>query len=375
MKFGEVIGQDQVKKHLINTVRNSRVSHAQLFLGPPASGKLSMAIAYAQYINCRNRTETDSCGECPSCVKFGKMAHPDLHFIYPTAKTRDIEKPTSKDFIRDWRELLLNKNAYIQLPDWYEKIGIEKKQAIINARDCSDIISTLNYKSYEAEYKVMIIWMVEKLFHAAAPKILKVLEEPPEKTLFILVAESQENIINTILSRTQLVKFNPIESEALQENLESLGYDPVNVRDAIRVAGGNYALALNLASQPEAEGQNFTWFTNWMRVCYRGKFAEMLEFVNEISGVNRDAQKGMLRFGLRIIRESLLEGFEQSKLSRLNNRESEFTARFHKFIHTGNIALINEELNQSIAHIDRNANPNVLFFDASIKLAQYLKKK
>ena len=160
MKFGEVIGQDQVKKHLINTVRNSRVSHAQLFLGPPASGKLSMAIAYAQYINCRNRTETDSCGECPSCVKFGKMAHPDLHFIYPTAKTRDIEKPTSKDFIRDWRELLLNKNAYIQLPDWYEKIGIEKKQAIINARDCSDIISTLNYKSYEAEYKVMIIWMV-----------------------------------------------------------------------------------------------------------------------------------------------------------------------------------------------------------------------
>lgn len=375
MMFADVIGQEQVKQHLINTVRSSRVSHAQLFLGPPASGKLPLAIAYAQYINCRNRSETDSCGVCPSCVKYAKMAHPDLHFIYPTAKARDIEKPKSKDFIKDWRELIIDKKGYIQLPDWYEKIGIEKKQAIINVRDCDDIITTLNYKSYEAEYKVMIIWMVEKLFHAAAPKILKVLEEPPDKTLFVLVAESQENIINTILSRTQLVKFNPIEDDALQTALEKQGFDPVLVRDAIRVAGGNYNEAFSIASQPEAEGQNFTWFTSWMRICYRGKFNEMIEFVNDFARVNRDAQKAMLRYGLRLIRESLLQGFNQEKLTRMNKNESEFTARFHKFIHQRNIGLINDELNQVILHIDRNANPGVLFLDASIKLAQYLKKK
>jgi DNA polymerase-3 subunit delta' len=374
MQFKEVIGQDQVKTHLIKTVRNSRVSHAQLFLGPPASGKLPMAIAYAQYINCKNRTETDSCGTCPSCVKYGKLAHPDLHFIYPTAKAKDIEKPTSKDFIKDWRELLLERNHYIQLSDWYEKIGIEKKQAIINARDCSDIISTLNYKSYEAEYKVMIIWMVEKLFHAAAPKILKILEEPPDKTLFILIAESQEHIINTILSRTQLVKFNPIVDEAMQEALQAEGYDPVVVRDAVRVASGNLKEAKRLVDQPDAESQNYTWFTHWMRVCYKGKFVEILEFVNEFARVNRDAQKGMLKYGLRIIRESLLVGFQHEELIRLNAKESEFAARFHKFIHAGNIGIIADELNRSIAHIDRNANPNVLFLDASIKLAQYLKK-
>ncbi len=374
MKFSEVIGQEGVKQHLIKTVKNSRVSHAQLFLGPPASGKLSMAIAYAQYINCRNRTDTDACGVCPSCVKYGKLAHPDLHFIYPTARARDIDKPTSKDFIKDWRELLIEKNTYIQLTDWYEKIGIEKKQAIINARDCSDIINTLNYKSYEAEYKVMVIWMVEKLFHAAAPKILKILEEPPEKTLFILVAESQENIINTILSRTQLVKFNPIADEALEAALEEQGYDPAAVRDAVRVAGGNYVEALKLAAQPDSESQNYTWFTTWMRCCYKGKFTEIIDFVNDIARVNRDAQKGMLKYGLRIIRESFLEGLKQQDLTRMSRRESDFTVRFHKFIHPGNVRLIADELNRSMAHIDRNANPNVLFLDASIKLAQYLKK-
>ncbi|MCB2218873.1 MAG: DNA polymerase III subunit delta [Bacteroidetes bacterium] len=374
MQFKEVIGQDQVKTHLIKTVRNSRVSHAQLFLGPPACGKLPMAIAYAQYINCKNRSETDSCGTCPSCVKYGKLVHPDLHFIYPTAKARDIDKPTSKDFIKDWRELLLEQNQYFHLSDWYEKIGIEKKQAIINARDCNDIISTLNYKSYEAEYKVMIIWMVEKLFHSAAPKILKILEEPPDKTLFILIAESQENIINTILSRTQLVKFNPIADDALQESLEAEGYDPVLVRDAVRVASGNYKEAKRLVAQPDAESQNYTWFINWMRVCYKGKFVEILDFVNDFARVNRDAQKGMLKYGLRIIRESLLVGFHQDDLIRLNSKESEFTSRFHKFIHAGNIGMIADEMNRSIAHIDRNANPNVLFLDASIKLAQYLKK-
>ena len=163
MRFADIIGQDAVKARLVKTVKASRVSHAQLFLGQEGSGKLALAIAYAQYINCSIRNEFDSCGECHSCIKYEKLIHPDLHFIYPTARIKSIEKPTSNDFISQWRELLLQNKAYIKLPDWYEKISIERKQAIINTRDCNNIIKTLSYKTYEADYKVMIIWMVEKL--------------------------------------------------------------------------------------------------------------------------------------------------------------------------------------------------------------------
>ena len=194
--------------------------HAQLFLGPEGSGKLPLALAYAQYINCQNRQEDDSCGHCPSCIKFNKLIHPDLHFVYPVSKTKDSsDKPTSKEFLKPWRELVLENNGYINLTDWYEKIDIEKKQGIINADDCNNIIKTLSYKSFESEYKIMIIWMVEKLFHSAAPKILKILEEPPEKTLFILISENPDIIINTILSRTQLVKIPKIANNDLYQEL------------------------------------------------------------------------------------------------------------------------------------------------------------
>jgi len=215
LKFADVIGQQQVKSQLLKTVKNNRVSHAQLFLGQAGIGKLGLAIAYAQYINCTNKQEDDSCGVCPSCVKYEKLIHPDLHFIFPTATTERVEKPKSKDFVSEWRELILDRNGYISIADWYGKIGIERKRAIINARDCNDIIQTLSYKSFEAEYKVMIIWMVEKLFHSAAPKLLKILEEPPDKTLFILVAENQESMLKTILSRTQLIKVPFLQDDDL----------------------------------------------------------------------------------------------------------------------------------------------------------------
>ena len=193
MQFSKIIGQQTIKNKLIQTVKDNRISHAQLFLGPEGCGKLGLAIAYAQFINCtgRNSESDDSCGVCASCRKYQKLAHPDLHFIYPTSTTKEVpEKPSSKDFIGNWRSLLLdNEGAYIKLIQWYNTIGIENKQGIINVNDCTDIIRTLSYKSYESKYKVVIIWMVEKLFHSAAPKILKILEEPPDNTLILLVAE------------------------------------------------------------------------------------------------------------------------------------------------------------------------------------------
>lgn len=373
MRFADIIGQKKVIGQLIRTVKNNRVSHAQLFLGAEGTGKMALAIAYARYINCKNRTDDDACGVCPSCVKYSKLVHPDLHFIYPTAKTPKVDNPTSKDFLKEWRELFIEKKGYFSISDWDEKIGVEKKQTIINTRDCNDIIQTLSYKSYESEYKVMIIWMAEKIFYAAAPKILKILEEPPDKTLFILIAESQENIINTILSRTQLVKIPPIDDEDLIATLNQEGFDPSLIRDTVRLAAGRYIEAKRIIGQRELAEQNFNRFITWMRLSFSGKMQELIDFISEISRLNRDAQKSMLVYGMRMIRESMIYGLGVDSLSRVSKKEFEFIQNFKKFIHQGNVDKIAGEINQSVYHIERNANPNILFLDLSLRLNHLLK--
>ena len=377
MKFADIIGQQAIKQQLIRTVKKSRVSHAQLFLGPEGSGKLALSIAYAQYINCKNKSESDSCGVCSSCVKYEKLIHPDLHFVYPTASVAGIIKPTSKDFLTHWRDLLIKNKSYINLIDWYEKIGIERKQAIINARDCNNIIKSLSYKTYEADYKVMIIWMVEKLFHSAAPKILKILEEPPDKTLFILVSENQEQIINTILSRTQLVKIPRIDDLELIKKLNRDNFEAGLINDAVRVADGNYLEAKRLISQSEDEEVNFLNFTKWMRLCFKNNAEETINFVNKFSKNSREKHKSFLIYVLRIFRESLLLNFNpesfRNDLIRLNAREFEFVKKFHPYINSKNGHLITQEVNSSIYHIERNANPNILFLDLSLKIGKMLK--
>jgi len=374
MKFADIIGQEDIKTRLMKTVAESRVSHAQLFLGPEGSGKLALAIAYAQYINCTNKQDGDSCGECPSCVKYQKFIHPDLHFIYPTARTKSVDKPMSRNFISQWRELLIEKNSYVNLTDWYAKVGIERKQAIINAKDCNEIIKTLSYKSYESEYKVMIIWMVEKLFHSAAPKILKVLEEPPEKTLFILVSENQDLIINTILSRTQLVKIGKLNDAELTKALIREGYDPAEANDAVRIADGNYLAALKLISQSDEDRYNFLKFRDWMRYVYQFDVEKLIKFVADMSKNSREKNKSFLNYALRFTRECLLMNYGTGELVRVNNEESAFINKFYPFMNERNSYLIAEELDKSIYHIERNANPNVLFMDLSLKFAKWLRK-
>jgi len=373
MKFADIIGQETVKQKLIKTVNDSRVSHAQLFLGAEGSGKLALAVAYAQYINCTNKVNGDSCGECPSCVKYNKLIHPDLHFIYPVSGTKEFTKPVSVNFIDKWRDLIIDRNYFINLNNWYEFIGIEKKQAIINANDCNSIIKTLSYKTYEADYKVMIIWMVEKLFHSAAPKILKILEEPPDKTLFILISENQEQIINTILSRTQLIKIPPVDNEQLIKALIHENFEPGVVNDAVRITGGNYIEAKRLITQSEDEEFNYSRFIKWMRLCFKNNAAETVGFVSEFAKNNREKHKSFLNYALRIIRESLLINYNSDELVRLNNREADFIKKFHPYVNSKNIGLITQLLNKSIYHIERNANPNVLFLDLSLKIGKLLK--
>jgi DNA polymerase-3 subunit delta' len=380
MLFRNITGQEDIKRRLMRTVEEGRVSHAQLFAGPEGVRKLALALAYAQFINCKDRTYSsedglgDSCGTCPSCIKYQKLAHPDLHFIYPVSSTKEVKNPLSKDFVKIWRQTLIGNNYRLTLFDWYEAIGIEKKQGIINAEDCSEILRTLSYKSYESEYKVMILWMVEKLYHAAAPKILKILEEPPDKTLFLLITEKPDLIINTIHSRCQMIKIPRLKEEDLKVQLEEdfPGSDE-KVKNVIPLAEGNYNKAYRILADDEEESFLVENFIKWMRLCYVSDVKETMEFVSELARIGRERQKLFLSYSLRIIHSGMLLHFSVPQLARLNEKEKEFFVKFRSFITRINILQMANALEEAQFHIDRNANPNILFMDLSFKLHSLLK--
>lgn len=359
MHFRDITGQLEIKKKLIQTVLDHRVSHAQLFFGPEGNEKLALAIAYAQFINCPDKTRSlpllqegkewrgmDSCGVCPSCVKYQKLIHPDLHFIYPVATTKKVtKKPRSRDFIEEWRNFLLKNNYQAGLHQWYESIGIENKQGIINADDCHEIITTLSYKSYESEYKVMILWMVEKLFYAAAPKLLKILEEPPEKTLFILISEDPDQIISTIRSRTLMVKIP--RSRIDRKTTEETSY--------------------------------FTTFRDWMRLCFARDYPGLVSHVAELSKIGRENQKNLLLYGLKIIQSCASVNFNNPELVVSRGEEMDFIIKISPFINSSNLLRFTELFNTALYHIERNAYPQALFLDVSFQVirlfGQDFKKK
>lgn len=381
MLFKDIIGQEEVKRRLIRTVKEGRVSHAQLFAGPEGSRKLALAIAYAQFLNCKERhygtgpdDPGDACGTCPSCVKYQKLAHPDLHFIFPIAPTKEVKNPLSRDFLKYWRQALLENDFRLSLFDWYEAIGIEKKQGIINADDCSEILKTLSYKSYESEFKVMVIWMAEKLFHSAAPKILKILEEPPDKTLFILITENQDQIINTILSRCQIVRIPRLTDNDLATAMKSDFTDAESeIQWAIPLSDGNLTRAYKIMKEDEDESYLVKNFIRWMRVCYPYKIVEIHEFVSEISRIGRERQKSFLAYSTRVIRNGMLLHYRIPQLARLNQEEQDFLAKFQPFITHANIHRIIRVLEEAQYHIERNANPGILFMDVSLHLHTLLK--
>jgi DNA polymerase-3 subunit delta' len=383
MLFSEITGQQDVKRRLLQTVKDQRISHAQLFLGPEGSGKIALALAYAQFINCRNRPEltaenlgtADACGTCPSCVKFNKLSHPDLHFIFPVATTKEVpKKPMSRNFLVHFREALRNNEYMLTLNDWYDKIGTEKKQGIINAEDCSEILRTLSYKSYESEYKVMIIWMAERLYHSAAPKLLKILEEPPDKTLFILISEKQEQIINTILSRTQIVKIPPIDSDSLKSTIiEKHNLDERRAEQIANLANGNYLKARKLILNEQDQKELFESFVKWMRLSFALKIYELNQFIGKFAASGREKHKNFLDYSARMIRNSLMLNQDLEKTINLTKEEKDFLEKFRKLINLNNVTEISSLLDKAQYHIERNANPQFTFMDLSMKIHKLLK--
>ncbi len=397
MLFKDIIGHKEIINKLIQTVTDNRVSHAQLILGPEGSGKLALAIAYSRYLNCENKLQYpsnhpsglqgDACGICRSCIKFNKLIHPDVHFVFPNATTKKVTKNNFSDnFLTEWREFLIEKNYYVDLNEWFEKLGIENKQGSINVRDCNEINRILSFKTYESEYKIMIIWMVEKLYHSAAPKILKILEEPPEKTLFLLISENHDQILPTILSRTQLIKLSKIKDDEILEKLtRHQDIDPKTAQFIASHADGNYAEALKILNNTEEEKFNTDLLINWLRGCYKGTTNEVITKTSTVEGLNslvstlakigREKQKNFLNYSLKIARYCVLIHFNQNELVKLSHDESTFIAKFYKFINFQNIESVSEELNKAIYHIERNANPNILFMDLSLKMHKLLNNK
>lgn len=378
MRFKDVVGQDEIKTMLIQTVKEQRVSHAQLFLGAEGSGNLAMAIAYAQYISCTGRSAEDSCGHCPSCLKYGKLIHPDLHFAVPVAKKKNEEKTmTTENYLVQWREAVLE-NPYLNIFHWMENLEVENKQVIINAKECDEIVKKLSLKPYESEYKVMIIWMPEKLFHAAAPKLLKILEEPSPKTLFLLVAESYELILPTILSRTLLVKFGKIRDEDVCLALESkLNLTRQNASAISKLSDGSYSEAIRLAGDSSDESYNRKNFLPWMRLCFsafeKENMVKLIEKVEEFSRAGRERQKNFLSYSLYVFRECTMLHYTGGALSKMSGPELDDIKKFARFVNESNILRLNEEFNTAISDVERNVNPRTLFLDLSLKSARCLK--
>lgn len=370
MLFKEIIGQKATKERLIRSVKEGRMSHAQLFLGPQGSGSLALAVAYAQYISCANKQEDDSCGTCSSCIKYNKLIHPDLHFVYPVALSKDVR--VSTDLASAWRETFLE-NPYISLYNWFQSLDAENKQAVIGVEESGEILRKLSLTTYEAEYKIMIIWQAEKMNQSAANKLLKILEEPPDKTLFLMVCESEEQLLRTIVSRTQLIKIPRISDEDMMQALiDQNGLSPEAAEKTAHLADGNYSEARLLINENENAAHNLANFQKLMRASLKFDPKAVLSWIEEISSAGRERQKNFIGYSLHIIRESVVLNYGDAALVKLGADEQEFVKKFAPFIHGANISRFIEELDKAYFHMERNANPKILFMDLAFKFNELL---
>ena len=375
MLFKNIIGQKDIKERLIKSVKNNKVSHAQLFFGAEGVGKLALAIAYAQYINCTNKTENDSCGECSSCKKFEKLVHPDLHFVFPVIKIGSKEV-ISDDHISQWRDFL-GKSQYFTYNQWIEQLDNENKQGGIFVHESKNILKKINLTTYESEYKVMIFWLAEKMNPQTSNKLLKIIEEPPKKTLFILITENTEAIITTIKSRTQPVKIPKIDNESLKEYLlqNSVITDESEIETAIKYSNGSLTALNKYINDSEENTELFDFFVQFMRTCYKFSIDDINSLTTEFTRFKREKQKRFFKLSLRLIRENFMLNTGNNELSILTTPEKNFSLKFSNFIHPLIIEDLYNELNKAFYDINRNGSAKIVFYDTAIKINKLLRKK
>jgi DNA polymerase-3 subunit delta' len=368
MLLKDVIGQEAIKAKIIGSVHKGRIPHAQLFLSNPGAGGLPLALAYAQYITCTNRTEVDSCGDCNSCKKHQSFTHPDVHFSYPFVKDKG---ELSTDLISDWRAAL-KANPYMNYMDWMQFIGAEKKQGNIPIKENRDIIKRLSLKPYEAEFKFMILWLPEYL-GKEGNVLLKIIEEPPQNTLFILVAENADRILGTILSRAQLVRIPPIQKKELKQGLMDIhSLTDEQAERMAQISQGSYRTCQDLLI--EAESPYYEIWKNWMTACYTVKLSESASLAEKFHTMSRDDLKGFLQYGLELLRGIMVVKYESS----LNNwvgKEYDFIQNFNKLnIPFAKLTEIIAEMENSIYLVERNSSVKMVMMDLSFYITKRIKK-
>jgi DNA polymerase-3 subunit delta' len=375
MNFSQIPGHKEIIGKLIRSVQEERVSHAQLFAGPEGCGSMALALAYARFISCENRTEHDSCGTCKSCVKYEKMIHPDLHFVFPVIKGKKATDPVSDNYIEEWREFV-KKSPYFTINNWLDSIEVGNAQGIIFASEASEIIKKLSLKSFESDFKIMIIWLPEKMHQATANKLLKMIEEPPEKTLFLLASEEPEKVIPTILSRCQLVKIPSFSSHDIEKYLtQRFNISLDKAVDISSVSKGNIIRAIELCENEDSSLANLDRFKSLMRFAWKRDIISLINWSEEIAATGREAQKNFISFSMRILRENLMLSLDQlkNKLVFLTGEEATFSGNFHPFINQNNIYPLSEEFNLIYSHIEANGNAKILFLDLALKVTRLIR--
>lgn len=382
MLFKEVLGQDHIKNHLTASVDRGRIAHAQLFVGHEGSGTLPMAIAYAQYLLCANSGGENTGGHAACNLKFNTISHPDLHFAFPVTTSDKVKsKPVSSFYMDEWRKLI-KEQPYGNLFDWYKLLGVDNKQGQIGVEEALNIVKSLTLKSYEGGYKVMLIWMAEKMNTACANKLLKLIEEPPNKTVFILITEDEEQIINTIRSRCQILHFPPLAEDVIKDALiKQYGLEAPVATKIAHQANGNYNKACDLVYQDSEDIQFETWFIFWIRSAFKAKgnkgaIIDLIQWSEDIAKTGRETQKQFLNFCIDFFRQALLLNYNAKDLVYFEPKTDSFKLEnFAPFIHGGNIMDISNELQDAIYHIERNGNSKIILTDLSIKLTRLLHKK
>jgi DNA polymerase III subunit delta' len=375
MNFSQIPGQKEIIGKLIRSVKEERVSHAQLFAGNEGCGSMALALAYARYISCEDRSEDDSCGRCKSCVKYEKMIHPDLHFVFPVIKGKKATDPVSDNYIEEWREFV-GKSPFFTLNNWLDSIEVGNAQGMIFASEAGEIIRKLSLKTFESDFKIMIIWLPEKMHLSTANKLLKMIEEPPEKTLFLLVSDEPDKVIPTIQSRCQLVRIPAFSDNDIENYLiRRFGITREKATDISHVANGNITRAIELCENESSSLDNLEKFKTLMRFAWKRDVISLINWSEDISLTGREAQKNFVSFALRILRENLMLtlGQNENRLVFLTGEEADFSGKFHPFITQDNVYPLTDEFNQVYSHVEANGNAKIIFLDLALKVTRLIR--
>ena len=374
MYFRDIIGQSDIKKHLIDSVHKGYVPHARMFYGAEGIGKLPLAIAYARYLNCTNQGKTDACGKCPSCSKFDKLAHPDLHFAFPMVQKRAEKLLVCDHYLPQWRSFL-NEKTYFSLTDWLQYINAKNAQGMIYAQESEEIIRKLNLKVYEAKYKIMIVWLPEKMNLECANKLLKMIEEPPARTIFLLISEDLDKVIPTIKSRCQPIYVKPIEFQDMISAITNTYSLTLNDAQSVaHIANGSYSKAIQLIEAGDDSQVYLKLFDKMMAAASSRRIKSIKEVADELSKTGREVQKSFLEYSLRMFREYFVSNFNAPELVYLNRHEQQLRQRYSAAINETNIEVLAQEFSLAHKQIEQNGNAKIIFLDLCLKLTMLIKK-